>query len=223
MVGVVDAQSKPRVLELLQKSLTVTIHDTKYVCGELQPPCFVCVSVRNDVACRWIPGTAKFVALGEYARNTGCLQVRHTGEYVSMIAVQEVHGIHSSCLQVFELQDNKLQKVQEVEKPARFKCGTFGASSMSERQLATGSFQGQLQVCSLRDQALEWHSRCRLLQVIQDCHLCRVQMWDLEHTKEPVYSAKAHASIINQIDGTGGQASFLAVSTLMICCCIVAG
>lgn len=30
-------------------------------------------------------------------------------------------------------------------------------------------------------------------------------MWDLEHTKEPVYTAKAHASIINQIDGTGGQ------------------
>ena len=34
-------------------------------------------------------------------------------------------------------------------------------------------------------------------------------MWDLEHTKEPVYTAKAHASIINQIDGTGGQASRL--------------
>lgn len=34
-------------------------------------------------------------------------------------------------------------------------------------------------------------------------------MWDLEHTREPVYTAKAHASIINQIDGTGGQASSL--------------
>lgn len=153
MVGVVDAQSKPRVLELLQKSLTVTIHDTKYVSGEPQPPCFV--RLRNDVARRWIPGTAKFVALGEYARNTGCLQAGHTGASVFLIAIQEVHGMRSSCLQVFELQDNKLHKVQEVEKPARFKFGTFGASSMSERQLATGSFQGQLQVCSLRDQALE--------------------------------------------------------------------
>lgn len=155
MVGVVDAQSKPRVLELLQKSLTVTIHDTKYVCGELGASLF-CELVRNNVACRWIPGTAKFVALGEYARNTGCLQAGHTGAYVFMTAVQ-VHGLRSSHLQVFELQDNKLQKVQEVEKPARFKCGTFGASSMAERQLATGSFQGQLQVCSLRDHALEWH------------------------------------------------------------------
>ena len=37
-------------------------------------------------------------------------------------------------------------------------------------------------------------------------------MWDLEHTKEPVYTAKAHASIVNQIDGTGGQVSCLAAS-----------
>ena len=49
-------------------------------------------------------------------------------------------------LQVFELQGNSLHKVQELEKPARFKCGTFGASSLSEKQLATGSFQGHLQV-----------------------------------------------------------------------------
>ena len=39
-------------------------------------------------------------------------------------------------------------------------------------------------------------------------------MWDLEHTKQPVYTAKAHASIINQIDGTGGQVSSMAVNTV---------
>ena len=27
------------------------------------------------VAFRWIPSSARFVALGSYARNTGCLQV----------------------------------------------------------------------------------------------------------------------------------------------------
>ena len=48
--------------------------------------------------------------------------------------------------QVFELRGNELQLSQEIEKPSRFKCGTFGASSLSEKQLATGSFQGQLQV-----------------------------------------------------------------------------
>ncbi len=52
-------------------------------------------------------------------------------------------------LQVFELRGNELQKSQEIEQPSRFKCGTFGASSLSEKQLATGSFQGQLQVTFL--------------------------------------------------------------------------
>lgn len=50
------------------------------------------------------------------------------------------------CLQTFELQGNELHKVQETEKQARFKCGSFGASSLSEKQLATGSFQGHVQV-----------------------------------------------------------------------------
>lgn len=53
---------------------------------------------------------------------------------------------YNASFQVFELRGNELQKVQEVERQARFKCGTFGASSLSEKQLATGSFQGQLQV-----------------------------------------------------------------------------
>ena len=44
-------------------------------------------------------------------------------------------------------------------------------------------------------------------------HQLWVQMWDLEHTEEPVYTAKAHASIINQIDGTGGQASSMAFNS----------
>lgn len=29
----------------------------------------------TSTACRWIPSSARFVALGSYARNTGCLQV----------------------------------------------------------------------------------------------------------------------------------------------------
>ena len=111
-------------------------------------------SLRKGGTCRWIPGTAKFVALGEYARNTGCLQARHAVASAVMTEMEEMHFIHSNLVQVFELQDNKLQKVQEVEKPARFKCGTFDASSMSEKQLATGSFQGHLQVGSLNTKRL---------------------------------------------------------------------
>ena len=94
---------------------------------------------------RWVPGTAKFVALGEYARNTGCLQVETVEPTVSRFYGTLLTPVQFT-LQIFELRGNQLQKVQEIEKQARFKCGTFGASSLSERQLATGSFQGELQV-----------------------------------------------------------------------------
>lgn len=136
-----------------------------------------------------------------------CLHARDAAEALS----QRLHSVHSvsNFVQVFELQDNTLQKVQELEKPARFKCGTFGASSMSERQLATGSFQGQLQVASTSMSILALESTVAVWG--HGCLLC-MQMWDLEHTREPVYTAEAHASIINQIDGTGGQASCSATS-----------
>jgi hypothetical protein len=33
-----------------------------------------------------------------------------------------------------------------VEKKASFKCGTFGASSLQQRHLATGDFEGKLMI-----------------------------------------------------------------------------
>ena len=42
----------------------------------------------------------------------------------------------------------KLNK--ELEKKAAFKCGTFGASSFRERHLATGNFEGYLQLWDLQ-------------------------------------------------------------------------
>eukprot|EP01105_Mastigella_eilhardi_P007059 TRINITY_DN18527_c0_g1_i1.p1 TRINITY_DN18527_c0_g1~~TRINITY_DN18527_c0_g1_i1.p1 ORF type:complete len:384 (-),score=78.95 TRINITY_DN18527_c0_g1_i1:26-1177(-) len=62
----------------------------------------------------------------------------------------------------------------EVTKATPFKCGTFGASSYETRQLATGDFSGRLSI------------------------------WDLENAAIPVYSVKAHAGIVNSIDGLGG-------------------
>ena len=77
--------------------------------------------------------------------------------------------------QVYELEGAELKLIKEVEKPSSFKCGTFGASSLVERRLATGNFAGQLQI------------------------------WDLENMNKPVYEVQAHASIVNAIDGCGGQ------------------
>ena len=62
----------------------------------------------------------------------------------------------------------------KVDKPKSFKCATFAASPLPLRHLATGDFDGTL------------------------------QLWDLEKSENPVYSAKAHSSIINAIDGVGG-------------------
>ena len=77
--------------------------------------------------------------------------------------------------QVYELEGAELKLIKESEKPSSFKCGTFGASSLVERRLATGNFAGQLQI------------------------------WDLESMAKPVFEVQAHASIVNALDGCGGQ------------------
>ncbi|KAF4090007.1 hypothetical protein AMELA_G00044830 [Ameiurus melas] len=99
--------------------------------------------------CKWIPCSAKFVCMGYFARGTGVLQV-------------------------YEVQHGDVQLVKEIEKPKAFKCGTFGATSLQQRHLATGDFDGNLHV------------------------------WNLEASEVPVYSVKGHKEIINSIDGVGG-------------------
>ena len=103
---------------------------------------------------KWIPTSARFVVLGSYARATGCLQIYSLDT--------ENEGV-------------KLNK--ELEKKAAFKCGTFGASSLRERHLATGNFEGYL------------------------------QLWDSQRLEKLPADVKAHTSIVNAIDGAGGQRS----------------
>eukprot|EP00164_Ancoracysta_twista_P004417 GFYU01005962.1.p1 GENE.GFYU01005962.1~~GFYU01005962.1.p1 ORF type:complete len:380 (-),score=92.11 GFYU01005962.1:250-1326(-) len=98
---------------------------------------------------KWVPSSARFVLLGQHPRNTGALQVYHLN-----------HG--------------KLDVVQESEKKDGFKCGTFHASSVAERHLATGDFAG------------------------------RMSIWDLDRAEMPIYSVEAHSTIVNCIDGVGG-------------------
>lgn len=117
---------KPQIILHVQKSLNYTIFDAK-----------------------WIPCSAKFVALGNYARGTGALQI-------------------------YEVSHGDLNLVKEAEKSKAFKCGTFGASSLQQRFLATGDFDGKMAI------------------------------WNLEALEAPVYSVKGHKEIINCIDGVGG-------------------
>lgn len=98
---------------------------------------------------KWIPCSAKFVVLGSHARGTGAIQI-------------------------YELSHGQLNCVKEIEKAKALKCGTFGASSLQQRYLATGDFDG------------------------------RMQIWNLETPELPVYSVHGHKEIINTIDGVGG-------------------
>lgn len=92
-----------------------------------------------------------------------------------MHPLEEFYSKFTVHVKVYQLQGAELKLVKEVEKPSSFKCGTFGASTLSERQLATGNFVGKLQI------------------------------WDIESTGQPLFDVQAHASIVNALDGCGGQ------------------
>lgn len=80
---------------------------------------------------KWIPCSAKFVVLGTKPKGTGVIQL-------------------------FELNQENLDNVKEIEKKAAFKCGTFGASTLRDSHLAVGDFAGRMMIlyvyveCSIR-------------------------------------------------------------------------
>lgn len=111
----------------------------------------ICQSLTSTVYdTLWVPSSARFVLLGSTPRTNGCIHI------------YELDGAST------------IKKLKDVEKPNSFKCGTFDASSLVERQLATGDFKGNLDI------------------------------WDLEKLSVPVYHVQAHSTIINAIDGCGG-------------------
>ena len=125
---------------------------------------------------RWIPCSARFALVGTHARGTGALQV-------------------------YALNHGKMETLLDIEKQHGFKCCTFAASSLEQRHLASGDYDGRLAVgCSLR--------RLRFIfshPLFRNKPLnARAQVWNLEHTDLPIYSVKAHAGLINCIDGCGG-------------------
>lgn len=70
---------------------------------------------------KWIPCSAKFVSIGGRSDGAGTIEV-------------------------YSLIENGIEKVSEFSKKDHFKCGTFQASSLRNRHLATGDFSGRLQV-----------------------------------------------------------------------------
>jgi hypothetical protein len=66
----------------------------------------------------------------------------------------------SRAAQVYNLVQGDIELQAELERPAAFKCGSFGGTTLEERHLATGDFVGNMQT------------------------------WDLERLQTPVYTAK---------------------------------
>ena len=99
---------------------------------------------------KWVPLSARFVVLGSHARGSGALQV-------------------------YELDGSGVKLLTEAESASPLRCGSFGASSLTDRHIATGDFAGTL------------------------------ASWDLERLASPVWKVQAHGGIINAMDAMGGQ------------------
>lgn len=70
---------------------------------------------------KWIPCSAKFVVLGSKPNGTGVIEI-------------------------YELNEEKVELVKEIEKKSSFRCGTFGATSIRDSHIATGDFTGRMSV-----------------------------------------------------------------------------
>lgn len=68
---------------------------------------------------KWIPCSAKFVVMGSRPRGTGIIQI-------------------------YEVSSGELKLVKDIERSNQMKCGTFKASSLRDRYLATGDFKVSL-------------------------------------------------------------------------------
>eukprot|EP00698_Gefionella_okellyi_P000044 TRINITY_DN10029_c0_g1_i1.p1 TRINITY_DN10029_c0_g1~~TRINITY_DN10029_c0_g1_i1.p1 ORF type:complete len:357 (-),score=62.13 TRINITY_DN10029_c0_g1_i1:24-1094(-) len=115
---------KPHIIEHATKSFACTVFET-----------------------RWIPQSARFVALGEYARGTGMFQI---------------HG----------LSHGKIEQLKEGEKRSPFRCATFNASTAEERHLATGDFEGQLMYWDIEHiEAPLWHTKAHqsMISCVDGC------------------------------------------------------
>jgi len=99
---------------------------------------------------RWVPFSSRFVGMG-------------------------IHPNGKGALNVYQLTNGDLDLLVEGKTSHGIKCGTFAASSIEQRHIATGDHAGKLVI------------------------------YDLENIDKPIFSQQAHSSIINAIDGCGGM------------------
>lgn len=80
-----------------------------------------CVENFSVFDTKWIPQTAKFIAIGGRTNGTGLIKV-------------------------FELNGNQIDVIREINKKDTFKCAAFGLSRTKNAYLAIGDFGGALHI-----------------------------------------------------------------------------
>lgn len=152
----------PQIIEHVSKSLSFTPFD-----------------------CKWVPSSARFVALGSNPRNTGAIHL-------------------------FELAPEETKLTHQIETPYALKCGTFGASMLEERHLATGTHNGKLQIWDI-DRASKGSgigsasSSSGAGSVVGGAGAgSSGTVTSSLAASAAVFSADAHKSMLNCIDGCGG-------------------
>ena len=66
---------------------------------------------------KWIPCSARMIVTGQTPKANGIMEI-------------------------FQMSEGKLELTQSIKNEIGFKCASFGASSFSSRELATGDFKG---------------------------------------------------------------------------------
>jgi len=97
----------------------------------------------------WVPSSARLVVLGLKPKGNGVMEV-------------------------FEMESGKFKQLSSRETPHGLKCGTFGASSLEDRHIAAGDFDGN------------------------------VMLLDIETGLPVWKVTKGHSTLVNCVDGCGG-------------------
>jgi len=90
------------------------------------------------------------------------------------LAVVGATNLRKGALHIYQMDKGKLNPLANSEKPSEIKCATFGASAFEQRHLATGDYDGKLNI------------------------------WDLERLDKAILSVQAHPQMVSSIDGCGG-------------------
>lgn len=225
-----DPSKGPQILEHVQKSVPITVYDTK--CATLTQPRIRPASYEPYVhSAANTPDASSRPPVCK--TQGGFLRQRASSCSVPTLATRAVYrraagraplsGPTPVCgrrdrrqriplPQVYELDGADAKLVKEVEKKEGFKCGTFGASGLLERYRVRAQATTGASCTSL----LTRPNRARR-SLVTGGQGGYIHMWDLENPQKALWEVKGHTGLINAIDGCGGQAKGYGAPEIATC------